>query len=266
MITSVSNPRVKQIARWLAQPEERRGAGVFLAEGFKLFGEAPEEWIREAYVAEDAWEKAGAFPGMREKLRRAGCETVSREVFRKLSDTSTPQGILCVLERPRHRLEDLLKTSAPLLLAVENLQDPGNLGTIVRTGEGAGATGILLGAGTTDICGPKVVRATMGSIFRVPFVCVADLCGTVEILRENGIRTYAAHLAGERNYDSFSFQGGTAFLIGNESAGLSDALAGRADEYLKIPMEGRVESLNAAVTASILLYEAHRQRHGSRGQ
>ena len=100
----------------------------------------------------------------------------------------------------------------------------------------------------------------MGSVFRVPHVYEKDLVKTVGTLRENGIRTYAAHLEGEKYYDSFSFRAGTAFLIGNEGMGLSRELAETADEYLKIPMEGKVESLNAAVTASLLAYEAHRQR------
>jgi TrmH family RNA methyltransferase len=101
----------------------------------------------------------------------------------------------------------------------------------------------------------------MGSVFRVPFVYTEDLCRAVAQLRENGVRVYAAHLQGERYYDSFSFREGTAFLIGNEGAGLSGELASQADSYLKIPMEGCVESLNAAVTASVLMYEVHRQRH-----
>lgn len=198
---------------------------------------------------------------MREKLARTGCETVTEELFRKMSDTQSPQGILCVMKRPRYRLEELLSVPAPLFMVLENLQDPGNLGTIVRTGEGAGATGIILGAGTADLYNPKTIRATMGSVFRVPCVCAEDLGLAVAQLRENGVRVYAAHLGGERYYDSFSFREGTAFLIGNEGAGLSGKLASKADSYLKIPMEGRVESLNAAVTASVLMYEAHRQRH-----
>ncbi len=260
MITSSSNPRVKQIVQWQNKARERRDAGIFLTEGFKMFGEAPEDRILEVYIADDTWDRAAAIPGMREKLSRTGCETVTSELFRKMSDTQSPQGILCVMKRPRYRLEELLSAPNPLFIVLENLQDPGNLGTIVRSGEGAGVTGIIMGGGTADIYNPKTIRATMGSVFRVPFVYTEDLEGAVEGLREKGVRVYAAHLEGERYYDSFSFREGTAFLIGNEGAGLSRELASRADSYLKIPMEGSVESLNAAVTASILMYEAHRQR------
>lgn len=264
MITSSANPRVKQVAQWQAKAGERLRAGVFLAEGFKMYMEAPRKWIREVYVSAGALERAGERRDILEKLEGTGYETVSEEVFRKMSDTQTPQGILCVMERPAHTLEELLEGPSPLLLVLEGLQDPGNLGTIFRTGEGAGVAGIILGGGTVDPCNPKAVRATMGSIYRVPFVSAEDLPGAVDRLRQQGIRTYAAHLEGKRYYDSFSFLGGTAFLIGNEGKGLSGELADRAEEYVKIPMEGQVESLNAAVAASLLMYEVHRQRSGKK--
>jgi len=261
MITSNSNPRVKQIALWQTKARERRDAGIFLAEGFKMYEEAPEEGILEVYVSADELDKVLARPDLGEKLGRTGYESVAPEVFRKMSDTAAPQGILCILKRREYTLEQLLAAPCPLLLLLEGLQDPGNLGTIVRTGEGAGVNGIIMSSGTADIYNPKTIRATMGSVYRVPFVCGENLAGVVDRLRDRGIRTYAAHLEGKRYYDSFSFQGGTAFLIGNEGNGLSRELAEKADDYLKIPMEGQVESLNAAVAASLLIYEAHRQRN-----
>lgn len=148
----------------------------------------------------------------------------------------------------------------PLIMVLENLQDPGNLGTIVRTGEGAGVTGILLTEGSADIYNPKVTRSTMGSVFRVPFCYTADLAGDVEKLRARGVRFYAAHLRGTASYDQMDYSGPTGFLIGNESRGLSDSAAALADTYVRIPMCGKVESLNAAVASSILMYEAFRQR------
>lgn len=265
MITSTSNQRAKQIVQWQTKAKARRQDGIFLAEGLKMYEEAPEGMIREVYLTEgllqhlkSRQEKASLY--IEEKLRKTGYEMVTEEVFERMSDTRTPQGILTVLRRPSHELPQLLQKDRPLLVLLEDLQDPGNLGTIVRSGEGAGVTGIIMGGGTADIYNPKTIRATMGSVFRVPFVYTEDLEGAVEGLREKGVRVYAAHLEGERYYDSFSFREGTAFLIGNEGAGLSRELASRADSYLKIPMEGSVESLNAAVTASILMYEAHRQR------
>ncbi|MCH5340301.1 MAG: RNA methyltransferase [Acetatifactor sp.] len=260
MITSSSNTKVKQVVRWQNKARERREAGIFLTEGFKLFREAPEESIREAYLSEGALERLETERNLKEKLNRVGYETVSGEVFQKMSDTNAPQGILCVVRRPEYELDQLLNTPTPLLVVLENLQDPGNLGTILRTGEGAGITGVILGRETVDIFSPKTIRATMGSIFRVPFVCVEDLVQTIETIRKRGVQTYAAHLSGRSYYDGFSFQGGTAFLIGNEGKGLSAEITALADGLLRIPMEGRVESLNAAVAAALLIYEAHRQR------
>lgn len=225
-----------------------------------MFQEAPEEMIREVYLSEEAVEKAGKVSDIREKLKRTGYETVASGVFGKISDTLTPQGILCVMTRPEYRLEELLAAPKPVFVVLENLQDPGNLGTIMRTGEGAGITGIIMNDRTADIYNAKTIRATMGSVYRVPFVYVEDLCGTVRLLRERGIHIYAAHLGGEKFYDRFSYREGTAFLIGNEGNGLSPELAAEADDILKIPMEGRVESLNAAISAALLMYEAHRQR------
>lgn len=264
MITSSANPKVKQVVQWQAKAKERRSAGIFLTEGFKMFEEAPAEAIKEIYVAQGALERGIAQP-LQEKLDKVGYETVSDELFAKMSDTQTPQGILCVAEQPRYTLEQLLEVPFPLLMVLENLQDPGNLGTIVRTGEGAGITGVVMSRQTVDIFNPKTIRATMGSIFRVPFLYVDDLGESIAQMQERGIHTYAAHLDGQKYYDSFSFQEGTAFLIGNEGNGLSRETAELAQEYLKIPMEGKVESLNAAVAASLLMYEAHRQRSVRKG-
>ena len=148
----------------------------------------------------------------------------------------------------------------PLLLVLEDIQDPGNLGTIFRTAEAAGATGIVMSRGTVDIFHPKVVRATMSAVFRMPFYISNDLCAEISAFRERGIRSYAAHLGGKRAYDELPLSKGCAFLIGNEGNGLSEELTAQADEKIIIPMAGGAESLNAAMAAGILLFEAARQR------
>lgn len=260
MITSRTNQRVKQVAQWQTNARERRNAGIYLVEGFKMYEEAPAESIQEVYVSEAALERAREQPSVWDRLGRTGYETVSSEVFCRMSDTRAPQGILCVIKRREYELEALLQAEAPLFMVLENLQDPGNLGTIVRTGEGAGITGVITNRETVDLYNPKTIRATMGSVYRVPFVCVEDLGETVNLLRKQGIRCYAAHLDGKKYYNGLSFREGTAFLIGNEGNGLSEELAGLADEAVKIPMEGKLESLNAAVAAALFMYEAHRQR------
>ena len=156
--------------------------------------------------------------------------------------------------------QDPARCHPPLLLLLEDIQDPGNLGTMFRTAEAAGATGILMSRGTVDLFNPKVVRATMSAVFRMPFLVSDDLCADISALRKDGIRVYAAHLGGSRPYDSLPLTRGSAFLIGNEGNGLSEKTADTADEKIIIPMAGATESLNAAMAAGILLFEAARQR------
>lgn len=259
MITSAANAKVKQVIKWQSKTKERKKDKIYLVEGFKMFEEAPIEHIFEVYVSEDATGKMQ--DSVWEKLNKTGYEVVAADLFRKMSDTQTPQGILTVLSQPNYTLEDMMSVENPLLVVLENLQDPGNLGTIVRTGEGAGITGVIMSEQTVDMFNPKTIRATMGSIYRVPFVYVKDMVDTLKKLREKGICTYAAHLEGTSYYNEFCFDKPTAFLIGNEGNGLQKETADLAEHYLKIPMEGRVESLNAAIATSLLIYEAHRQRH-----
>lgn len=150
-------------------------------------------------------------------------------------------------------------------MILETIQDPGNLGTILRAGEGDGATGVVMNDTTVDIYSPKVIRSTMGSVCRVPFVCTGDLPAAVKTMKARGIRLYAAHLSGRNNYDKEDYTVDTGFFIGNEANGLSDETAGLADAYVKIPMKGKVESLNAAVASSVLMFEAARQRRNHEG-
>ena len=260
MITSFSNPRVKQVVQWQTKAKERKKDDIFLAEGIKMYEEAPEDSVREVYIIEETLKKMQQDSVLKQKLERTGYETVSTEVFQKMSDTQTPQGILTVLKRPEYQLKKLLKVKNPLFVILEDLQDPGNLGTILRTGEGAGVTAVIMSRNTVDIFNPKTIRATMGSVYRVPFLYVDSLEDTIKSLHNANIKTYAAHLKGETYYDSFSFKEGTAFLIGNEGNGLKKETADLASSYLKIPMEGQVESLNAAIATALLMYEAHRQR------
>lgn len=260
MISSSSNARIKQVIQWQTKAKERRNAGIFLIEGIKLFEEVPEQDLQEVYVAQGAVDKLFSSLHLREKLEKTGYEVVTDDVFMKISDTQTPQGILCVVRRPLYDLAQMLKGENPLLMLLEDIQDPGNLGTIVRTGEGAGITGVIMTKQTVDIYNPKTIRATMGSIFRVPFTYVEDLGEVIKMLHDVEVHTYAAHLEGREYYDSFSFREGTAFLIGNEGKGLKRETAEAAEHYVKIPMEGKVESLNAAVASALLMYEAHRQR------
>lgn len=256
MITSASNGQVKNIVQLQQKTKARRDQGLFVVEGMKMFREAPAEWVQKVYVAEHLYNQGE----VRESLKDFSMEVVDDRVFRQMSDTKTPQGILCVLKKPHYDAADIIRKENPLLIYLEDLQDPGNLGTIFRTAEGAGADGILMSRNTVDVFNPKVIRSTMGSIYRMPFGYADDSDSFWESLREHHITVYAAHLQGKNTYDGESYQKGTMFLIGNEGNGLSPQTAQRADCLIRIPMAGKVESLNAAMAAGILMYEAGRQR------
>ena len=261
MITSNSNARVKQLMTWQKKRKVREEDGIYIVEGLRMFVEAPQDKVREVYVSESFYKKK------REELQLdtwgKKLEILSDSVYGHVSDTRTPQGVLVVMEQTTYLLEQLLQEKdgeKPLLMVLDNLQDPGNLGTILRAGEAAGVTGVILSSDCVDIYNPKVIRSTMGSVFRMPFLYVDDLPQTVKQLKENGIHTYAAHLKGKHSYEEEDYVRGTAFLIGNEGNGLRDEVAEEAEIYIKIPMCGEVESLNAAIAASVLMFEAARQR------
>ena len=259
MISSTSNAQVKAVAALVKKAKARREQDLFVVEGIRMFREIPAGRLHKAYVSESFLSQ----PGNETLLERCPWEAVKDEVFKATSDTQTPQGILALVRQYHYRLEDILEQPGrALLMVLETLQDPGNLGTILRAGEGAGVTGVIMNRETADIYNPKVIRSTMGSIYRVPFFYTDDLKGTVERIKAAGVRLYAAHLKGENNYDKADYTGSTGFMIGNEALGLKDETAALADSYVKIPMAGQVESLNAAVAASVLMFEAARQRRG----
>jgi len=255
MITSTSNPQVKNLQQLGKKSRARNEQDVFLVEGMKMFLEAPREKIQKLYLSKRICQEKGMdfFAGL-------DYEILEDRVFGAVSDTKTPQGILCLIQQYHYGLEDILKKNTPHLLILENLQDPGNLGTIIRTAEGAGVDGIILNSHCVDIYNPKTIRSTMGSIYRMPFLYTDNIEHILLKLKDYKIHTYAAHLKGKKDYDQMDYRNGTAFLIGNEGSGLSEELSEKAENWIRIPMKGKLESLNAAVAASILMYEVSRQR------
>lgn len=263
MISSTANKQVKYVNALVKKAKMRREENLFVAEGLRMCEELPKERIRTLYVSESFW-KGKHFSRLAEGVGQV--EVVTDTVFEALSDTRTPQGVLALTEQDHYTLEDMVRQPLkPHLMILEQIQDPGNLGTILRAGEGAGITGIVMDGGTVDLYSPKVVRATMGSVLRVPFVYVEELGDTLSILKKRGIRLYAACLQGSRDYDREDYTGGTGFLIGNEANGLRQETIAAADARIRIPMMGRVESLNAAMAAGVLMFEAARQRRGTEG-
>lgn len=258
MITSTNNTQVKQVMLLNRKSRERKKQDVFLVEGLKMFREAPKDRLVKTYLSEsfyvETMQKDSDF------LQGVSYEVVKDSVFAQMSDTLTPQGILTIVRQYHYSIEQLKQKENPVFLVLEDLQDPGNVGTIFRTAEGAGVAGIIMTKNCVDIYNPKTIRSTMGSVYRVPFICTDDLNQVLSWFKEQKVSTYAAHLRGEHFYDQEDYTCGTAFFIGNEGNGLSDILSGKADFWIKIPMEGQLESLNAGVASAILMYEALRQR------
>lgn len=270
MITSTSNQRIKELCQIQKKSKVRSREGVFVAEGIRMVRETPCERLVSLYFSESFGKKyreevfdaiSGGNTKIREQIQKKS-EILSDAVFSYVSDTKTPQGVLAVVRQMEYTLEQMTGRGIPHLMILDNLQDPGNLGTIFRTAEAAGVTGIVMSKDCVDIYNPKTIRSTMGALYRMPFVYVEDLKETILALKEQNIKSYAAHLGGDNTYDKEDYRQGTAFLIGNEGNGLREEIAQCADTWIRIPMCGQVESLNAAVAATVLMFEVSRQRRG----
>lgn len=254
VITSTNNQQIKNIQLLNEKAKFRKETGLFVAEGIKIFLEAPSELISRVYVTESYLNKSE----YKDKIAALPHEIVKDDVFKKISDTKTPQGILTIIKFPKYSLDNLINRERGVYLVLNCIQDPGNIGTMIRTGEGAGIAGIIMDKGCVDIFNPKVIRSTMGSIFRVPYYISDNLEDTIDKMKKSGIKMLAAHLKGTNDYRKIEYPDRVGIMIGNEGNGLANNIAELSDLYVKIPMEGKLESLNAAVSAALLMYEATR--------
>ena len=257
MISSGSNAKIKELVKLQKSSKERKKSGLFVAEGEKLIREAAHHGrLQTVYVSETVYEKAvweqKAF------LEGLSYEVVADSVFHDIADTVTPQGFLGVVEQPEYSLEQIIQNKRILLL--DDLRDPGNMGTILRTAEGAGMSGVILSRGSVDMFNPKVVRATMGAIFRMPFCYVEDLAETIGYIKDREIPVYGTTMEGSLRYDEIDYGAGAGIVVGNEAKGISENVLKQLSGCVRIPMAGKLESLNAAVSAAIMMYEMARQR------
>lgn len=264
IITSTKNTWVQQTVQ-LHRARDRHAQRRFLIEGEHAVQEAigagwPIEWVvmTERYLQEKA-EKLGAVLGKRL------IQPVSDSVMAKLVTTETPDGVLaigCFLEEEASKGCENPISAVPLVVAAERLQDPGNVGALVRSSVACGAQGLMLSQGSVDPYHPKVLRASAGQWFRKP----PATCILQEKLREwrgSGVQVLGA-AAGGRGYWDFDLTVPTVFVLGNEGAGLSESVLDQVDQLISIPMENEVESLNVAMSGTLLLYEAYRQRSRQR--
>ena len=262
IVQSKQNARLKELRRALASPG-RSESGLVGIEGPHLLGEALRTGLRIACV----FAAEGSERLLDEISLPADVEVLQmpKELLRSALATETPQLVAALIEPPAWTWGNLLNNgSTPLILVLAGLQDPGNLGTIVRSAEAFGSAGMLCLPGTVHAWNPKAVRASAGSVFRVP-ILAASASDAVIRLQEAGVRLFATAVHGAEPAHLVNLAQPVALLIGNEGAGVPPNLAARADGAITIPCSGPVESLNAAVAASVLLYEASRQRASQNG-
>ena len=268
MITSKGNAKVKEI-RLLKQAQHRHARGEYFIEGLRLVEEAlqhPEQIRKMVYSPRIENKARGAelLLAARKKIRNAEWLYVSDEIMEKICATQSHQGILAVLEIKERSWEEMGRNSGILLL-LSGLQDPGNLGTIFRVAEAGEAAGVILSRDMIDPYNPKVVRASMGSLWRVPFLRDQEMKECLKRLRCQGYRLLSTAVQGGRPLWEIDFAEPTAVLFGQEGAGLAKNLLEEADGLCTIPMAPGVESLNVAIAAGLVIYEAWRQKRSEKG-
>lgn len=260
MLTSVRNPLVKRI-RQLHRAKGRREQSCFLLEGTNLVEAACQKAHPLAVVcATERWQMG--YPELWSQVlgKADRCELVSEPVLGAIATTQNPDGVIAVAPRtPWQPHPDLPETSPKVGLALERLQDPGNLGTIIRVAAATGVTGLWTSQDSVDLDHPKVLRASAGQWFRVPLQSVPNLSDTVQAQQAQGVRVVSTSPNATDSYWDLDWRSPTLILLGNEGAGLSTELEAIADISVRIPQRADVESLNVAMSAALLLYEAQRQ-------
>lgn len=257
----ITREQLKEIKR-LHESKERAEKGLFLIEGIRLMEEAVKEKVlveQALYTAAVEETSRGSHLLATLSKMRIQAFHVSEKVMESIAGTENPQGILAVARQLKWSLKDILKSKEPVIIAC-GLHDPGNLGTIIRTSDAGGCGGVITTQNTVDGYNSKAVRATMGSIFRLPVLKLDDPLDAVSTLKKKGYRIVATTAHTKTSYLDVDYTKPTAFLIGQEASGLTNDILESADIKVFIPMKEGVESLNAAVSASILIYEALRQR------
>lgn len=252
-ITSIHNSAV-QVLRELQKPRVRREKGLFLAESVKMVREALALSLTRTLVIDKA--RAEEYADMIAKAQEGGCEVllVTSAIMQAVSEAKTPQGVLCTVEiRPEPEQLD-----GKRIVALDGVQDPGNVGTILRTADAAGFDGALLSEACADLYGAKTLRATMGSVFRVPVKRTDNLAQALEEMKARGYAVAATELGGADFYTHCP-RDKAVLVIGSEGRGVSDAVRAAATHHLALPMRGGAESLNAAVAAGIMIYEMARE-------
>lgn len=260
-ITSSKNAFIKDV-KSLKSRKHREAKNMYFIEGIRFVEEALREKVKidKIFVSE----KLECVNGGKEILktvneRKLDYFILSHKLFKEISDTDNPQGILAQIEMEKYSLEDIIYDNN-FLVVLDAIQDPGNMGTIIRTADAAGATGVILSQGCVDVYNPKVLRSTMGSVFHVPIYNSSDILKDLKYIKDKKAVICASHLEGKTAYYNLDNADNIAVVIGNEARGIRDDIKDISDVLVKIPMKGRVESLNASIAAGLLMFEIMRKR------
>lgn len=257
-ITSKENEFVKQVKK-LKDKKYRDMANEYLIEGIKLVEEAIQEKapIKQIILCDDCEKNAAISKDLMYAIAKHECVYVTENILKYLSEVQSPQGILAVIEKNNNDMQ--IDYTQDVIVALDDVQDPGNLGTILRTVDSVGLTQILLSKGTADAFNPKVVRSTMGAIFRVKIIECEDLKQTLKEIKKHKFKIVVSSLQTENTIYDIKYQK-KVIVIGNEANGVEPTIRQMSDEAIKIPMLGKTESLNASVATGIILYEYVRQK------
>lgn len=257
-ITSKDNSLIKHIKK-LKDKKERDKSGEYIIDGIKLIKEAINEKvkIKQIIICEDGNKTDFIEKNLKYELAKQECIYVPENIFNMISDVENPQGILAVVEK--ENIEKVIDYSEDIILALDDIQDPGNLGTILRTADSVGLKQILVSKGTADAFNPKVVRSTMGAIFRVKVIECEELKKTLEEVKKHKYDLLVTELGAEKSIYDIKMNK-KAIVIGNEAKGVSQQIKDIASEKVIIPMLGKTESLNASIAAGVIMYEYVRQK------
>lgn len=265
MITSSQNKVIKEV-KALSKKRDRTKKGLFIAEGLRFVQSAVEvkAGIDLILYSESIFrtEEGSSFVKELEAKEQYKILEVEEKLMVELSDTQSPQGILAVVQQPRWQWDNVIKENG-FIMVLDRVQDPGNLGTIIRTADAAGVDGIVTIKGTVDVFNPKVLRSTMGSIFELPVIEGLEWDALEAKLKDNEYTVLATALEDSVEYDSLDYRSSTAMIIGNEANGISSEILESVDHRIIIPIVGSAESLNAGVAAAVVMYEVLRQRRGN---
>ena len=268
LITSKDNPKIKQLAKLYSNRKYRRETGLFIIEGIRGCVDAVLDDVehdglidvKAIYYTEDAFELMDWFPTVLEQLPEDRKFVITREIADKISDTDSCQGVFVAAKMLDKKFTDEALKKDGKYLILDELQDPGNLGTMIRTSDAVGLDGIILTGNCVDLYNPKTVRSAVGSMPRVDIFVEKDFERVIEAFRLKGIRTAAAVIDGGENILGYDFSGGCAVVIGNEGRGLAHDHVKLCSDKITIAMHGHIDSLNAATAATIFLWEMTRRQ------